>query len=218
MFKNRAEAGQLLANRLAEYGDEAVVVLALPRGGVPVAAEIATALHAPLGLMLVRKVGLPGQPELALAAIAGPEGADLVVNREVAEISGLGADAIERLAALQRPELLRRAQTYLAGRRPPALQGKTVILVDDGIATGATVRAAVRALRRAAPARIVLAVPVAPADALAELQGAVDAVVCLTPRRFLGSVGAHYANFSQVDDGEVIACLDAAADRGQADA
>ncbi|MBW6505128.1 MAG: phosphoribosyltransferase [Rhodobacteraceae bacterium] len=210
MFQNRAEAGKMLARRLLHHRNANPVVLALPRGGVPVGAEIASALNAPLDLMLVRKVGLPGQPELALAAIAGPNGEELVVNDEVAAASGLGAAEIERLAELERPELARRKAAYMAGRAPVSLAARTVILTDDGIATGATVRAALRALRRAAPGRIILAVPVAPADVLASLRPEADETVCLESRGFLGSVGAHYAHFPQVHDGEVIACLAAA--------
>lgn len=210
MFRNREEAGRLLAARLSHYRGKDVVVLALPRGGVPVAAEIARALDAPLDLMLVRKVGAPGQPELALAAIAGPEGEELVVNSDIAAATGLDAAAIDRLADVERPELARRRAKYLAGRPPVPLAGKTAILVDDGIATGATVRAALRALRRAAPAAIVLAVPVAPAETLAVLRAEVEAIVCVETQLYLGSVGAYYASFPQVSDAEVIEMLAAA--------
>lgn len=210
MFRNRAEAGRLLAERLSHYRGKDVVVLALPRGGVPVAAEIARALDAPLDLMLVRKVGAPGQPELALAAIAGPEGEELVINSEIAEATGLDAAAIGRLADAERPELARRRANYLAGRSPVPLAGRTAILVDDGIATGATVRAALRALRRATPAGIVLAVPVAPTEALAALRAEVDAIICVETQLYLGSVGAYYASFPQVSDAEVIEMLAAA--------
>ncbi|MDP1669614.1 phosphoribosyltransferase [Phaeovulum sp.] len=207
MFRNRAEAGRMLAERLLQYRGKDVVVLALPRGGVPVAAEIARVLDAPLDLMLVRKVGAPGQPELALAAIAGPDGEELVVNPEVAEATGLDAAAIRHLADAERPELARRRAKYLAGRPPVPLAGRTAILVDDGIATGATVRAALRALRRAAPAGIVLAVPVAPAETLAGLRTEVDAIICVETQLLLGSVGAYYASFPQVSDAEVIEML-----------
>lgn len=197
----------MLAARLAHLKGPDVVVLALPRGGVPVAAEVATALGAPLDLMLVRKVGLPGHEELALGAIAGPEGAEWVVNHEVAARSGLTAPEIVVLADRQRTELRRRRAAYLGDRPPVPLAGKTVILVDDGIATGATMRAALQALRRAGPRRIVLAVPVAPPDTLADLQGAADELVCLqSPALFL-AVGAHYASFPQVSDAEVLALL-----------
>lgn len=210
MFHSRAEAGKLLARRLLHLRNSNTVVLALPRGGVPVGAEIASALNAPLDLMLVRKVGLPGQPELALAAIAGANGEELVVNEDVAAALGLGAGEIERLADMERPELARRRAAYLAGRAQVPLVARTVILTDDGVATGATVRAALRALRRARPGRIILAVPVAPPDVLADLQAEADETVCLETRGFLGSVGAHYAQFPQVGDAEVIACLAAA--------
>jgi putative phosphoribosyl transferase len=222
MFADRRAAGAALAEALAASladgtGVEGVasgVVLALPRGGVPVAAEIARALNLPLDLMLVRKVGLPGQPELALAAVAGPEGAELVVNDAVAAASGIGRAEIERLAAPERAELARRRALWLGDRAPHDLAGRTAILVDDGVATGATMRAAIRALRRLGPARIVVAVPVAAPETLDGLRAEADAVVCLTaPERFR-AVGVHYGRFPQVADDEVRRLLDAAAGPG----
>ncbi|HEX9859061.1 MAG TPA: phosphoribosyltransferase family protein [Paracoccaceae bacterium] len=207
MLADRIQAGRLLAARLAHLKGPDVVVLALPRGGVPVAAEVATALGAPLDLMLVRKVGLPGHEELALGAIAGPDGAEWVVNPEVAARSGLTAPEIVVLADRQRTELRRRRAAYLGDRPPVPLTGKTVILVDDGIATGATMRAALQALRRARPRRIVLAVPVAPPDTLADLQGETDELICLESPALFVAVGVHYARFPQVSDAEVLALL-----------
>lgn len=207
MFTDRNQAGRLLADRLAHLEGADVVVLALPRGGVPVAAQVAAALAAPLDLMLVRKVGLSGHEELALGAIAGPDGAEFVINPEVAASSGLSAAEIARLAEAVRPELRRRRAAYLGTRPPVALAGKTVILVDDGIATGATMRAALQALRRAGPKRVVLAVPVAPPETLAALRAMVDELVCLETPYAFAAVGAHYASFPQVSDAEVLSLL-----------
>ena len=207
MFTDRREAGRQLAERLKGLAGTPAVVLALPRGGVPVAAEIAQALGLPLDLMLVRKVGLPGHRELALAAVAGPEGADMAVNREVAAEAGYTDAEIEALAAPERAEIRRRRELYLAGRAPAEVKGRTAVLVDDGIATGATVRAALQALRRMGPARIVLAVPVAAGDTIEALQGEADEVVCLDTPPLFYAVGAHYADFSQVSDDEVTRIL-----------
>lgn len=207
MFTDRIQAGQLLADQLSQSNLENVVVLALPRGGVPVAAQVAKRLGAPLDLILVRKAGLPGHEELALGAIAGPDGADWVVNPDVADASGLSDREMAMLAERQKPELRRRYARYLGGRPPIPLAGKTAILVDDGIATGATVRAALTALRRAAPNRIILAVPVAAPDVIAALRSAVDQLICLEAPRGFYEVGAHYAAFSQVSDEEVISFL-----------
>lgn len=207
MFHDRTEAGLALADRLAPLLDGPAVVLALPRGGVPVAAPIAQRLALPLGIMLVRKVGLPGHPELALAAIGGPDGAELIVNRSVAAAAGLDEAAIAPLAEQQRTELRRRQLQYLGDRAPLALAGRTVILVDDGIATGATIRAAIQATRKAGAARIILAVPVAPAEVIDDLRAEGATVLCLkTPHPFY-AVGAHYEAFPQVTDDEVTRTL-----------
>lgn len=203
MFANRSEAGKQLADRLADTLHGPAVVLALPRGGVPVAAEIARRHSLPLDLMFVRKVGLPGHEELALAAVAGVEGSELVVNEDVAARAGLDRDAILRLAELERAEIWRRRRVYLGDRQPVPLVGKTVILVDDGIATGATTRAAIDATRRAGAKHIILAVPVAPSEVLNRLRSEVDEIACLkTPHPFY-AVGAHYSHFPQVRDEEV---------------
>lgn len=209
MYQDRSEAGAVLAAELEGWRGADVVVLALPRGGLPVAAPVAAALGLPLGVMPVRKVGLPGHPELAVAAIAGPRGQTLVVNDEVAAIAGLTRAEIERLARPERAELERRHALYA----PPDLElaGRCAILVDDGLATGTTMRAAIRALRAQGTARVVVAVPVASREALAQIAPEVDEVHCpRIPRPFL-AVGAHYRAFPQVSDAEVITLLHPAA-------
>ncbi len=209
MFRDRIEAGKQLATQLAPLLDGPAVVLALPRGGVPVAAEIARKHALPLDLILVRKVGLPGHEELAVAAIAGPDGAEMVVNEDVAAATGLDRAAIDRLAQPERAELQRRRALYLGDRPPVPLSGKTAIVVDDGIATGATMHAAIKSIRQQGATQIILAVPVASADVLDQFRAEVDQVVCLeTPLPF-HAVGAHYRSFPQVDDDEVRAGLTA---------
>jgi putative phosphoribosyl transferase len=208
MFRNREDAGHLLAATLIERRLKAPVVVALPRGGVPVAAVVARALHAPLDLLLVRKIGAPGQPELAVAAIAEGSPPSIVVDAETLGLSGTDHDYVIHEANEQLKEIDRRRRVYLRGRSRIPLVGRTVVLVDDGLATGSTVRAALQALRRQKPLRIVLAVPVAPEDAVQRLRGDVDDMVCLSQPEFFGGVGAHYADFHQVDDAEVIALLD----------
>jgi putative phosphoribosyl transferase len=201
-FQDRAEAGRELAERLRQYehrGD--VVVLALPRGGVPVGFEVARALDVPLDVFLVRKLGVPGQPELAMGALAS--GGTVVLNQPVIHTLGIPREAIERVAEEERRELSRREEAY-RGHRPPAeLEGRTVILVDDGLATGSSMRAAVEAVRRRGPARIVVAVPVAARETCDELRREVDDIVCLeTPDPFY-AVGFAYRNFDQTSDDEV---------------
>lgn len=207
MFASRDEAGRELARHLLKMRDQAPVVLALPRGGVPVAARVAEALNAPLDLMLVRKIGVPGHRELAVGAIAGAEGQTMVTNPAVAAMEGLNERDIDQLADAERAELRRRQALYLNGRAPVALGGRTVILVDDGIATGATAKAALLAIRKAAPKRIVLAVPVASDDAVADLRPFADDIICLEIPPMFYAVGAHYRDFPQIDDTEVIETL-----------
>lgn len=207
MFTDRIQAGRMLASRLTHLRGADLVVLALPRGGVPVAAQVAEALSAPLDLLLVRKVGLPGHEELALGAIAGSAGAQWAVNPEVAAMSGLSSAKITQLAEHERAELRRRHAAYLGDRAPVPLAGKTVILIDDGIATGATMRAAIQSLRLAGPRKIVLAIPVAPPEALAELRALVDELICLEAPYGFSAVGGHYRSFPQVSDAEVLALL-----------
>jgi len=211
-FSDRSAAGRLLGERLRALHLRApLVVLALPRGGVPVGAAVAQALQAPLDLLLVRKIGAPWQPELALAAVVEGDPPDIVIDEDVQRGIGAHSEYIDAQAKLQLREIARQRQAYLSGRPAVPVQGSTVIVVDDGIATGTTVRAALKALRRRRPAALVLAVPVAPGDTLEQLRGEVDQVVCLdTPFPFF-AVGEHYVRFHQVEDDEVVAALDTAA-------
>jgi predicted phosphoribosyltransferase len=206
-FRDRADAGRRLAEKLGSYaGRSDVLVLALPRGGVPVAFEIARALGAPLDILLVRKLGVPGQEELALGAIAS--GGVRVLNQDVVEELGIAATAIDAIAADEQCELERRERIYRGDH--PALdpRGRTVILVDDGLATGATMLAAVGALRRQQPARLVVAVPVAAHSSCAQVRAAADDFICiLTPEPFY-AVGLWYADFSPTTDEQVRAALE----------
>lgn len=201
-FRDRVEAGGLLAEALAEYaGRDDVVVLALPRGGVPVGREVADALGAPLDVLIVRKLGAPGQPELAMGAIAS--GGFRVLNREVVRPLGIGARAIERVEAEERAELERRERAYRGDRAPVDVTGKTVILVDDGAATGSTLRVALRAVRERDPARVVVAVPTSARETCDRLREEADEAVCVrTPEPFI-AIGAWYQEFPQVSDAEV---------------
>ncbi len=201
-FRDRAEAGRELAGKLKEYaGRQNVIVLALPRGGVPVAAEIARILNAPLDVFLVRKLGVPGQEELAMGAIAS--GGVQVANRDVVEALGLSEDELEAVAAKERVELARREREYRDARPAPEVRDRIVILVDDGLATGSTMRAAVAALREQQPARIVVAVPVAAVSTCNELRAKVEEMVCLaTPEPFL-AVGLWYADFAPPSQSEI---------------
>lgn len=209
-YRDRAEAGACLADVLAAYaGRDDMLVLGLPRGGIPVAYEIATALDAPLDVLVVRKLGAPGQPELAIGAIAS--GGMRVLNEELVEALGLGEEEIEAIAEPERRELARRESLLRAGRPFPQIAGCTVILVDDGVATGATMRAAIRALREAGPARIVVAIPVGAPRVLAELAEAADEVICpLRPETFF-AISTCYRRFPQISDEEVRRLLEAAA-------
>lgn len=201
-FRDRSEAGRVLAGRLREYaGRRDVLVLALPRGGVPVAYEVARALGAPLDVFLVRKLGLPGHEEFAMGAIAS--GGVRVVNQQAVRRLGVPTEVIDAVAAEEARELRRREREYRGERPPPEVGGRTVILVDDGLATGTTMRAAAAALRRQGPREIVVAVPVAADQTCDEFRGEVDRVVCAhTPEPFL-AVGLWYEDFSQTSDEEV---------------
>ena len=201
-FRDRSEAGQLLAQELSAYaGREDVIVLALPRGGVPVAFEVARAIHAPLDVFVVRKLGVPGHEELAMGAIAS--GGILVTEPNVIEDLAIPPDVVADVAAREEQERLRREREYRGDRPEADVRGRTAILVDDGLATGSTMRAAVAALRKLQPARIVVAVPVAAPSACAELAPEVDDIVCRgTPEPFY-SVGQWYGEFSQTTDEEV---------------
>jgi len=206
-FSDRSEAGRALAQQLAKLDLRQPVVLALPRGGVPVAAEIARELKAPLDLVLVRKIGVPWQPELAVAAIVDGEHPEMVIDTDVQRAAGVDRAYIEAEAKKQLREIERRRRAYLGGRSPIPLEGRTVIVVDDGIATGTTVRAALQALRRHKPAALVLAVPVAPRETIAELRREVDRIVCLAEPEPFYAIGLHYGDFHQVGDEEVTAAL-----------
>lgn len=209
-FRNRAEAGSALAEELADYaGREDVIVLGLPRGGVPVAAEVARRLGAPLDVFLVRKLGVPGREELAFGAIAS--GGARVLNRDVVATLGIDAVTIEAVVAREQAELERRAEAYRGTAEPPDVRGRTVILVDDGLATGASMRAAVEAVRGLGPERVVVAVPAAARQTCEELAPDVDEIVCLlTPEPFF-AVGMWYADFSETTDEDVRALLREAA-------
>ena len=208
-FKDRGDAGRQLAAAVVRLGLVDPLVLALPRDGVPVAAEVARVLHAPLDLLMVRKIGAPGQPELAVAAIAEGDPPTLVVDERTSQATDADDAYIAREARTQRDEIERCCETYRRGHARLGVVGKTVVVVDDGIATGTTVRAALQAPRRMRPTKVVLAVPVAPADTISELSPLVDDLVCLSQPAHFRSVGTHYAEFHQVDDEEVVALLDA---------
>jgi putative phosphoribosyl transferase len=203
IFEDRQEAGTRLASELLRFKGSDPVVLALPRGGVPVAFEVAQALAAPLDLVLVRKIGAPMQPELAVAAVVDGDRMELVVNEELARELGLTDAWIRGEATRQVEEIERRRRLYLAGRERVAVEGKTAIVIDDGIATGATTRAALRAVRSREPKHLVLAVPVAPAETVEALRGEVDEVVCLATPSPFGAIGFFYDDFRQVGDDEV---------------
>jgi predicted phosphoribosyltransferase len=202
IFQDRKDGGRQLAARLTNYADRPdVLVLALPRGGVPVAFEVAKHLAAPLDIFLVRKLGVPGQEELAMGAIAS--GGVRVINEEVVRYLDIPAEVIDAVAANEQRELERRERAYRDDRPPPEVKGRVVILIDDGLATGSTMRAAAAALRRQNPARIVVAVPVSAPETCEEFRGEVDEIVCaVTPAPFLG-VGLWYKDFSQTTDEEV---------------
>ncbi|MEJ2034134.1 MAG: phosphoribosyltransferase [Deltaproteobacteria bacterium] len=201
-FKNRTEAGRKLAEKLTRYaGKENLLILALPRGGVPVAFEVAKTLRAPLDVFVVRKLGVPGQEELAMGAIAS--GGVRVLNEEIIRHLGIFEDVIARISANEQRELERREFAYRGGRAAPDIAGKKVILVDDGLATGATMRAAVNAIKAQGPEKLIVAVPTGAPDTCDMIRKMVDEIVCLiTPTPF-GGVGAWYQDFSQTSDREV---------------
>jgi putative phosphoribosyl transferase len=206
-FSDREEAGRALAARLGKLDPGKTVIAALPRGGVPVAAEVCAATGTPLELVLVRKIGAPGQPELAVGAVTDGAEPHYAIIREVADAFGLTDEEVKRRGAKELAEIERRRALWFGSRPRIALRDKTVVVVDDGVATGATMRAALEAVRAAGAAKIVLALPVAPDDTLAELEPLVDETVCLaTPRPFY-AVGSHYASFPQLGDAEVTAIL-----------
>src|SRR5436309_4086154 len=210
-FANRTEGGRLLAEKLARYSNrDDVIVLGLPRGGVPVAYEVARRLGAPLDVFIVRKLGVPGFEELAAGAIAS--GGVRVLNEDVMRAIPYADEAIEAVTAKEAAELERRVQIYREGRPPPEFHDRILILVDDGLATGATMRAAVKALRQSGAAKIVVAVPVGPPDTCRELEQEADEMICLSTPEFFQAVGQYYEDFSQTSDEDVRELLASAAE------
>lgn len=204
-FADRRDAGRRLAERLLPLADEHPVVVALPRGGVPVAKEIATALGAPLEILAVRKLGAPHNPEYGIGAVA--EDGTCVIDAEAVAVLGINGGVLDSIVARETAELRRRVAAYRGDRPPLALEGRTVIVVDDGVATGVTDTAALRAVRRQSPRRVILAVPVCPPDSAARLRDEADKVVCLLMPPLLYGVGQWYRDFSQVSDREVVSVL-----------
>lgn len=205
-FRDRSDAGRRLATALASYAArEDVLVLALPRGGVPVAYEVAQALGAPLDVFLVRKLGVPGHEELAIGALAS--GGVRILNEDIVSALGLDEETIDRIAAREEQVLQQREKLYRGTRPPPQVQARVLILIDDGLATGATMRAAIAALKRQSPARLVVAVPVAPIDTCETIREEIDELVCLMTPVFFHGVSAWYDDFSQTTDEEVRSLL-----------
>jgi putative phosphoribosyl transferase len=213
MFKDRSDAGRQLASRLARYTALEPVVVGLPRGGLPVAAEVADRLGAPLDIIVVRKIGLPWQPELGIGAVA--EGGIRVLNDVLVEEVGIEPIELEAATARERVELARRVHRYRGERSAVPVDGRVVIVVDDGLATGYTARAAIEAIRRGGARRVILAVPVAPEDSVAAMRGVADEVVVVdTPPRFF-AIGDFYEDFAQTSDEEVVSLLERAAARSE---
>jgi putative phosphoribosyl transferase len=205
MFKDRKEAGRLLAKALSEYKDKNPVILAIPRGGVVVAYEVAKALNAPLDLIIPRKISAPDQPELAIGAVT--EDGTTILNQDILQYLRVPDDYIKAEVKRQEEEIKRRIQKYLGDKPRVPIKGKIIILIDDGVATGATIRAAIASIRKRKPALIVLAIPVGPIDTIEELRKDADRVICLmTPEPFF-AIGQFYENFEQTSDKEVIQIL-----------
>jgi putative phosphoribosyl transferase len=212
MFRDRQEAGQKLGASLEMLQLKDPIVLALPRGGVPVAAEVAKVLKAPLDLAIVRKVGAPGNTELSVAEIEYGYQPDVVLNREIVEAYGLGESALRVLIAQERPELERRRTAYRGKDSPLSVAGKAVVIVDDGAATGTTMKVAIRALKRRSPRKIIVALPVAPSEVVEELAQEADLTICLNqPARFR-ALSYYYGSFPQLSDGEVLEVMASARD------
>jgi putative phosphoribosyl transferase len=206
-FVNRTDAGRQLTQALLRYKDERAVVLALPRGGVPVAAEVAAAINAPLDLILVRKIGVPMQSELAMGAVVDGAKPLVVRNEEIIMLAGVDEAGFKAVCDAELAEIERRRRRYLGGRPPIDVAGRIAIVIDDGVATGATTRVALRATRARQPKKLILAVPVAPTESLAEMQMEADEVVCLEDHEMFGAIGYYYSDFRQTSDQEVIDTL-----------
>lgn len=212
-FADRVDAGRKLATAVKKIALEQPVVYALPRGGVPVAAEVAAAVGAPLDLVLVRKIGAPAQPELAVGAVVDGTDPVLLVNREIAADTGADAAYIARMKAQALSEIERRRAAYLRGRAPLSPVDHDAILVDDGVATGASMLAAVRAMKQRGAHRVIVATPLAPPDTVERLESEADLVVCLARPDWFPGISAFYEDFHQLEDREVVELLDAAAAR-----
>jgi putative phosphoribosyl transferase len=206
-FKNRSDAGRNLAARLAHYKGQPVVLLALPRGGVPVAAEVAAVLGAPIDLVLVRKIGVPLQPELAMGAIVDGDPPVVVRNEDVIRLAGVDEGSFQAVCDRELAEIERRRRLYLGGRNRIGVEGRVVIVIDDGIATGATTRAALRAIRSRKPQKLILAVPVGPTDTIEAMREEADEVLCLEIYADFSAIGYFYDDFRQTTDQEVIGIL-----------
>jgi putative phosphoribosyl transferase len=206
IYKDRKDAGKRLAEKLTHYRDKTdVIVLGLPRGGVTVAREIAGALNCPLDILIVRKIGFPGRPELAAGAVS--ETGTVVFNEDIVSVYGVSREYLERETARQKEEIARRIDLYRGGKGMPSLAGKTVILVDDGVATGATIKAAISTLTEERIARLVVALPVASQDAEQEIATMVDELICLQAPAGFMAVSNYYHDFTQVEDEDVLAML-----------
>jgi putative phosphoribosyl transferase len=206
-FKNRSDAGRKLAARLAHYKGQPVVLLALPRGGVPVAAEVAAVLGAPIDLVLVRKIGVPMQPELAMGAVVDGDPPVVVRNEDVIRLAGVDEGSFQAVCDRELAEIERRRRLYLGGRNRIGVEGRVVIVIDDGIATGATTRAALRAIRARKPQKLILAVPVGPTDTIEAMREEADEVLCLEIYADFSAIGYFYDDFRQTTDQEVIDIL-----------
>jgi putative phosphoribosyl transferase len=210
MFADRRDAGVQLISRLKEYKDQqGVIILSLPRGGVATGYEIARSLHIPLDIVIVRKIGFPGQPELGIGAVS--ETGTVVLNTSIISTYGIPKEYIEREVSRQKEEISRRVKLYRKGKKLPSLEGKTVILVDDGVATGATMKSAITTLKEENLKKLIVALPVAPPGVVKELEQMVDIFICIeTPFDFM-AVGSYYHDFTQVSDEEVINLLERSA-------